>query len=68
MLFKAVLFAVMLYLVACYAYGIYLLWKLWTGRRAAQQTAALPASEGPRTRGAVSAPAASGYGTPAKAA
>ena len=37
MLFKAVLFAVMLYLVACYAYGVYLLWKLWAGRKLQSQ-------------------------------
>lgn len=46
MLFKAVLFAVMLYLAACYAYGIYLLWKLWVGRRLAGQPEGVDATVG----------------------
>ncbi|MEM7625179.1 MAG: hypothetical protein AAF333_06080 [Planctomycetota bacterium] len=33
MLFQAVLFTVIAYLVACYAYGLFLLWKLYTGRK-----------------------------------
>jgi len=33
MLFQAVLFTVIAYLVACYAYGVYLLWKLYVGRK-----------------------------------
>lgn len=33
MLFQATLIAVIVYLAACYAYGLYLLVKLYTGRR-----------------------------------
>lgn len=33
MLFKIVLFAVIVYLAACYAYGLFLLWKLYAGRK-----------------------------------
>lgn len=32
-MFQAVLITVITYLVACYGYGLYLLWKLYTGRR-----------------------------------
>lgn len=41
MLFKITLFAVIVYLAACYAYGLYLLWKLYTGRRLGVDTAKL---------------------------
>jgi len=33
MLFKATLIAVIVYLAACYAYGLYLLVKLYTNKR-----------------------------------
>lgn len=33
MLFQAVLFTVIAYLVACYVYGLFLLWKLYAGRK-----------------------------------
>lgn len=33
MLFKATLIAVIVYLVACYAYGLYLLFKLYTNKK-----------------------------------
>ncbi len=33
MLFQAVLAAVIVYLAACYAYGLVLLWKLYADRR-----------------------------------
>ena len=39
-MFQAVLFTVIAYLVGCYAYGLFLLWKLWTGRRLERQLAA----------------------------
>jgi hypothetical protein len=71
MLFKVVLFAVIVYLTACYAYGVYLLFKLWSGRKLAQSSpaalAALPAGDqaGAATPAAEPMPR---YATPAKAA
>ncbi|MEM1028041.1 MAG: hypothetical protein AAGJ38_08150 [Planctomycetota bacterium] len=76
MLFQATLIAVITYLVACYAYGLYLLFKLYTGKRLHREPANL--QENPRSledNTVAHAPsedadpqAKPGYDTPAKAA
>lgn len=71
MLFQAVLFTVIAYLVACYAYGMYLLWKLYTGRKFQAQNVEGEPLEAPAQPPAVSASESSsdvGYESPAKAA
>ncbi|MEM9882201.1 MAG: hypothetical protein AAF800_04715 [Planctomycetota bacterium] len=72
MLFQATLIAVITYLAACYLYGMYLLWKLYTGRRLHAPPSERPA---PRELGATAGPADASnrrstpaYDTPAKAA
>lgn len=72
MLFKATLIAVIVYLAVCYAYGLYLLWKLYTGRRLHLDAASLGETTAPRVER--QAPdkgetrSQPGYQTPAKAA
>ncbi|MEO0514305.1 MAG: hypothetical protein AAF086_03295 [Planctomycetota bacterium] len=73
MLFKATLIAVIVYLAACYAYGLYLLVKLYTNKRLHAAPANL--QENPRSlRDTADAPAAAtgpdapAYEAPAKAA
>ncbi|MEM8737285.1 MAG: hypothetical protein AAGG38_02240 [Planctomycetota bacterium] len=72
MLFQVVLIAVMGYLAACYVYGLYLLWKLYTGRRLHADAVSL--GENPRTAHETPEPVAarsesdSAYGSTAKAA
>lgn len=72
MLFKATLIAVIVYLAVCYAYGLYLLWKLYTGRRLHLDAASLGENPAPRTeqQDTAGAPrrAQPGYNAPAKAA
>lgn len=48
MLFQATLVAVIVYLAACYAYGLYLLWKLYTGRRLDLDASSLGENPAPR--------------------
>lgn len=47
MLFQATLIAVIVYLAVCYAYGLYLLFKLYTGKRLHAESANL--QENPRS-------------------
>ncbi|MEL7087747.1 MAG: hypothetical protein AAGL98_04790 [Planctomycetota bacterium] len=70
MLFQAVLFTVIAYLAACYAYGLFLLWKLYTGRRFREdgglgEHPATPTADPATSADPAPAPA---YKTPARAA